>query len=121
MTTTPCWNDPRIRSRERSDFVLKFDKLNNPRAMSQKKYNEVLFVFFLFLEGGEASKWNTQEWDRSRDRPPPPLRPRENWIGPGTLVMGRASYGPSFVIGYPLGCPLDAVKKSRVLTLGRGR
>nr|CAD2161935.1 unnamed protein product [Meloidogyne enterolobii] len=40
MTTTPCWNDPRIRSRERSDFVLKFDKLNNPRAMSQKKYNE---------------------------------------------------------------------------------
>uniref|UniRef100_A0A914LHX6 WW domain-containing protein n=1 Tax=Meloidogyne incognita TaxID=6306 RepID=A0A914LHX6_MELIC len=42
MTTTPCWNDPRIRSRERSDFVLKFDKLNNPRAMSQKKYNETL-------------------------------------------------------------------------------
>ena len=48
MTTTPCWNDPRIRSRERSDFVLKFDKLNNPRAMSQKKYNEVFICFFFF-------------------------------------------------------------------------
>nr|CAD2165987.1 unnamed protein product [Meloidogyne enterolobii] len=42
MTTSTCWNDPRIRSREKSDFVLKFDKLNNPRAMSQKKYNETL-------------------------------------------------------------------------------
>ncbi|KAL7073308.1 hypothetical protein ACQ4LE_007151 [Meloidogyne hapla] len=38
-----CWNDPRIRSRQKSDFVQKFDNFKaNPRAMSLKKYNETL-------------------------------------------------------------------------------